>query len=739
MATTEAAVSSAARPETGRPLAANLPFWVLAGALLGVFVGLFFGERAAVLQPVGVAYSMMLESVVYPYILSSLIGGLGALARDRAIRLFRASWAVYLTLWLIVLATILALAQAIPPPPPPVEIVASSGADRLSLLRALIPSNITVALGQNFVPAIVVFAIAFGVGIQTLQKKGTFLEVVEVVRRASLEIWAWVVYLAPIGVFALFASTAGTIAPAMADTLAVYVGLFLIGTGVLAFVILPLVLSAIAPASARELLAELRPAFVLALVTTLPTSALPLIQRVSERIAARAQLDEQEANDIIRATISLSYVFASLGNYFAALFVVYASHHFQVALSALDAALLPFLTLLSCSGSPSTTIDAVKFIGEWLGLPASTVPLYVEAMTITRYGQVALSVSAYAFATIAVPLVYFRCVAWRPGRAVLALSIGAVLFAGVAIGARTLASRLFPPASTATILDRTLDPALLANVDAVVRDTPPEVLPPIDGPATLEGIRARGVLRVGFGRDIVPFSYSNARGDLVGFDVSYAYRLAHDLHVRLELVPIDWNRVASDLVAHRYDIVMAGAYVTDERLQSLQVTDSYFQSPVALIARSADATRFLSYRAVADATDLTLGVLQYPALVPLVKQLFPKARIVTLDSYDQFPDHPEIAAVVWSLDQARAWASGHPGYTAVGPTGMGSPLSFAYFLPRDSIAVTRFMNLWMSLQANNGFRAALAAYWLEGKPRVSTAPRWNVLDNVLRPALQRGL
>jgi hypothetical protein len=149
------------------------------------------------------------------------------------------------------------------------------------------------------------------------------------------------------------------------------------------------------------------------LVTTLPTSALPLIQGVAEHLVARAGHDGEEAKDVTRATISLSYVFVSLGNYFAALFVIYASHHFHGALDAVQSALLPIVTLLSCSGSPSTTIDAVKFISEWLGLPSNTVPLYVEAMTVTRYGQVALSVAAYAFATIAVPFVYFRCAVWR--------------------------------------------------------------------------------------------------------------------------------------------------------------------------------------------------------------------------------------------------------------------------------------------------------------------------------------
>src|SRR5205823_4549409 len=106
--------------------------------------------------------------------------------------------------------------------------------------------------------------------------------------------------------------------------------------------------------------------------------------------------------------------------------------------------------------------------------------------------------------------------------------------------------RLFPSPSAAAMFDRSLDPALVGDVQAVVSDTPP--LQPIDGPATLEGVRSRGVIRVGYGRDIVPFTYVNARGDLVGFDISYAYALARSLHVRLELVPIDWTTLQADLV-----------------------------------------------------------------------------------------------------------------------------------------------------------------------------------------------
>ena len=59
----------------------------------------------------------------------------------------------------------------------------------------------------------------------------------------------------------------------------------------------------------------------------------------------------------------------------------------------------------------------------------------------------------------------------------------------------------------------------------------------ISNPSTIANIRKRGVLRVGFNPQVIPFSYRNDRGELVGFDISYAYRLARDLGVAIELIP----------------------------------------------------------------------------------------------------------------------------------------------------------------------------------------------------------
>ncbi|MGD9509805.1 MAG: cation:dicarboxylase symporter family transporter, partial [Geminicoccaceae bacterium] len=243
----------------------RLPAYILASALLGAIAGIAVGQRAAVLEPIGLAYAKMLEIAVFPYLVCSLLVGLGGLARARGIRLLKASWGVYLSLWGLTFLTILLLAAFIPAAPPPAVITPATQGGLSNLLDLLIPANIAVALDRNFVPAIVVFAVLYAIAIQELPQKATLLESMEALRKASVLIWNWIVYFAPLGVFALFAATAGTVDASMAGSLTVYAGLFLLGTVMLGFVILPWLLSRIVPQGYGTILAELRPALTLAL------------------------------------------------------------------------------------------------------------------------------------------------------------------------------------------------------------------------------------------------------------------------------------------------------------------------------------------------------------------------------------------------------------------------------------------------------------------------------------------
>jgi proton glutamate symport protein len=527
----------------------------------------------------------------------------------------------------------------------------------------------------------------------------------------------------------LFAAFSGSVEPAHLAGLLLYIGLFLVGTSLLAFVVLPSVMAAVAPVGHRELLKELQPALVLAFVTTLSVVALPFVPQAAERAATLAECPEgEERTDVIKTTLSLSYALAQLGNYFIYLFILYAAYNYKVELTLPEHVMLPFWTLLSGLGSPSATVDGVIFLSNWLHLPSSALDLFLETWTITRYRQVLVSVMGFGFATILIPLIYFDKLKIQPSHRLFKAALSFALLAIVVVGATALRPLLQrPPDNRLTRL--VLDPVLVHDVKATLYRPGTTGPKPLGIVPTLSTIQSSGVLRVGYNPNIIPFCYWNAQGDLVGFDVAYAYRLARDLNVRLELIPFAWTTIAADLKERRFDIAIGGIYETDDRLQTLTVSNFYYQSPPAMIVRSGVVHDFLSRSAIMNLPQLRVAVFDDPVVVQMLRFLLPNAQAEIVPNYDHPPPiTDQIDGAFWTLQQADAWAEVHPGFTAVAPTGMGGPTLFVYLMPPGADSLRQYINQWLELQTSNGFRAAQLDYWIDGKPRKDPRPRWNLLD-----------
>jgi proton glutamate symport protein len=711
----------------------TLPQLILAGAILGIATGVIFGERTAILQPLGDAYGAMLQIAVYPYLLCSLMYGLGRLTPATARRLLQAGWLPFLFLWVLTLSSIWILAHAIPPSPPPLSLTASTSHSSLGLMHLLIPSNPFAALRNNYVPAVVIFAIIYGVAFQGVAQKQTLLEIFDAVKMASVKIWGWIVRLAPFGVFALLAATSGTVRADRLAGMVLYVVIYLLGTGILGLIVVPFLISSLVPESYAGIVRRLRPAMLLAVVTTLSVAALPLVQRgVESALDDTGCGDSEERRDVVQTSLSLSYVFAQLGNYFVYLLILYSSYVSVIPLKMAEKVLLPLMTLLSCLGSPSATFDSVVFLSNWLHLPASVLDVYVETSAVTRFGQVLVSVSGFFFITLLVPLIYFRKVRFRGRRFMAGLTIGVLLCASIAGGAISLRRSLFPPV-TSRYASLQMDPRLTEGVKWSIanagRSVPGEASDPALNTSSIAEIRRRGVLRVGFNPQVIPFSYRNARGELVGFDISYAYRLARDLGVSVEFVPFAWANLSNDLLEHRFDVAMSGIYETNERIQTLLMSDPYFETPLALIVPSSRAEIYLDGEGELSHPGQKLAVFDDPVLVPLSRRLFPNAQIVTVPDYNSLPSIMNgMDGAVWTLEQATAWAAEHPGFTAVAPDHVYGPISTAFAMAPDSTELGGYLSRWLQLRANDGFRAEQIAYWFQLRPRHSTRSRWNLFD-----------
>ena len=98
---------------------------------------------------------------------------------------------------------------------------------------------------------------------------------------------------------------------------------------------------------------------------------------------------------------------------------------------------------------------------------------------------------------------------------------------------------------------------------------------------TLDDIQDRGVLRVGMEPGYMPFEMTNKKGDIVGFDVDMAKRMAKAMGVKLELVSTAWDGIIPALITKKFDIIMSGMTLTQERNMKIS-----FASPYIVIGQS---------------------------------------------------------------------------------------------------------------------------------------------------------
>jgi cystine transport system substrate-binding protein len=103
--------------------------------------------------------------------------------------------------------------------------------------------------------------------------------------------------------------------------------------------------------------------------------------------------------------------------------------------------------------------------------------------------------------------------------------------------------------------------------------------------ANLDQIKASGVFKVGTEGTYAPFTYHDAGGKLVGFDVEIARAIADKLGVKVEFLEGKWDGLIAGLDANRYDAVVNQVGITEARKAKYAFSDPYIASKAVLIVR----------------------------------------------------------------------------------------------------------------------------------------------------------
>jgi Na+/H+-dicarboxylate symporter len=252
----------------------------------------------------------------------------------------------------------------------------------------LIPVNPLEALSSGNLLQIIVAAALFGIGIKRAQEQAKpFVELMESLYSISEQVLAVILYVAPIGVFALMSSVIATQGLALIAGLLLYVMGLLIATALMmGLYVIVLILLQAKPVKFFQTLA---PALSLAFGTASSNAALPLVlQNLQDHYGLR----EEIASFAIPLGTALKRDGSAILQGFNALFVAQLYHVPITSSLLLAIGLSSLLVSFSTPGVPGSALVTMATVLSAAGLPLEGIAVVAGVDRLTDSFKTVLNV-----------------------------------------------------------------------------------------------------------------------------------------------------------------------------------------------------------------------------------------------------------------------------------------------------------------------------------------------------------
>ena len=205
-------------------------------------------------------------------------------------------------------------------------------------------------------------------------------------------------------------------------------------------------------------------------------------------------------------------------------------------------------------------------------------------------------------------------------------------------------------------------------------------------------------------------------GELIGFEIDLAKRLAEDLGVTAEFVPAAYSNLLDDLLADRFDIIVSGMAITPARALVANFSIPVGESYVRLVA-SREKAAGIRTAAGFDRPDVTIGVRAGAIGEQIAKSAFPKAKIQPFEDVDAALD----AILAGKVTAFVAKSPAPELLLAKDGNKLFLPLADPLARSREAFVVRKgdpdflsFLDTWIRCQEDTGWLAERHKYWFGG-------------------------
>lgn len=112
-----------------------------------------------------------------------------------------------------------------------------------------------------------------------------------------------------------------------------------------------------------------------------------------------------------------------------------------------------------------------------------------------------------------------------------------------------------------------------------------------------------GKFVLGLDASFPPMGYTEANGEIVGYDIDLAKEVCKRLGLKFSAKPIDWNAKEMELSTGSIDCIWNGFTMTEERVASMSFSKAYLNNDQVLVVRADSGIKTL-----ADAAGKVVGL-----------------------------------------------------------------------------------------------------------------------------------
>ncbi|MGR3376654.1 transporter substrate-binding domain-containing protein [Salipiger abyssi] len=261
--------------------------------------------------------------------------------------------------------------------------------------------------------------------------------------------------------------------------------------------------------------------------------------------------------------------------------------------------------------------------------------------------------------------------------------------------------------------------ALALGSGAVAQDTQSA----LSQDSVIEQIKRAGVLKVGMST-FVPWAMRNTDGELIGFEIDVATKLAEDMGVEVEFVPTAWDGIIPALIAGKFDVIIGGMSITPQRNLTVNFTQPYARSSLGVMAHIGESED-IAWPEGYNSTDVTFACRRGGSPCEYLKETFPKATL------RQFDDQNQVIQEVLN-GNANAMVSSQPLPSFIiydNPEVVFAPTDELIEASSEGFAVRKgdpdalnFFNNWILVRTQDGWLKERHDYWFGGRPWADQVP-----------------